>query len=89
MPKWAARTWLEVTGVRAERLQEITEEGAIAEGVPPWDFDPQQPMTTGELGADSPYRGGFAVVWDDINEKHTWKSNPWVWVYQFKLLEAQ
>jgi hypothetical protein len=89
MPKWAARTWLEVTGVRAERLQEITEEGAIAEGVPTWDFDPQQPMTTGELGADSPYRGGFAVVWDDINEKHTWKSNPWVWVYQFKLLEAQ
>jgi len=87
MPKWAARTWLEVTGTRAERLQEITEEGAKAEGVQPWAFDSQQPMTTGELGADSPYRGGFAVLWDDINEEHTWKSNPWVWVYQFKLLE--
>jgi len=89
MPEWAARTWLEVTGIRAERLQEITEEGANAEGVQPWAFDPQQPMTTGELGADSPYRGGFAVLWDDINEEHTWKSNPWVWVYQFKLLETR
>ena len=68
MPYWAARTWLEVAGVRAERLQEITEEGAKAEGVQPWAFDPQQPMTTGELGADSPYRGGFAVLWDDFSK---------------------
>lgn len=89
MPKWAARTWLEVTGVRAERLQEITEEGAKAEGVQSWPFDPQQHMTTGELGIEQPYRGGFACLWDDINEEHTWKSNPWVWVYQFKLLEAR
>ena len=89
MPKWAARTWLEVTEVRAERLNDISEEDAKAEGVEPWPFNPQQPMTTGELGSANPYRGGFAVLWDDIHDEHTWKSSPWVWAYTFKLLEAK
>jgi hypothetical protein len=78
MPKWAARTWLEVTGVRAERLQEITEEGADAEGV----------------SADAIIEcegavGAYSVLWDQINGKGSWEASPWVWVYQFKLLEAR
>lgn len=115
MPKWAARTWLEVTGVRAERLQEITEEGAKAEGVHVGqrarlpDVPPHvtpclicgQPYRShvgqvaccfgrcGDVYCDCSYRGGYAWLWDQINGKGSWEANPWVWVYQFKLLEAR
>lgn len=85
MPRWASRITLEVTEVRAQRLQDITEEDAKAEGADVWPYDPMQPMTTGELGGEHPYRGGFAVLWDAINDhRATWNSNPWVWVYAFR-----
>ena len=87
MPRWASRIRLEVMDVRAQRLQNITEEDAKAEGCQPWQYDPMQPMTTGEMGAASPYRGGYACLWDEINdERATWKSNPWIWAYSFKRL---
>jgi hypothetical protein len=46
-------------------------------------------MTSGELGIRSPFRGGFAVKWDDLNAARgfTWFSNPWVWVLEFKRVE--
>lgn len=89
MPRWACRIRLEVMEVRCQRLQDITEEDAKAEGAKPWPHDPQQRMTTGELGIEQPYRGGFACLWDDINEdRATWNSNPWVWAYTFKRLEV-
>lgn len=85
MPRFASRINLEITGVRVERLQEITEADAKAEGCEPWPFDKNQPMTSGELGSSWPYRGGYAVLWDEINdERATWKSNPYVWVVEFK-----
>ncbi len=85
MPRFASRITLEITGVCVERLQEITEEDAIAEGCDPWPFNDQQTLTSGELGAASPYRGGYAVLWDEINdERATWKSNPFVWCIAFK-----
>ena len=88
MPRWASRISLLVTDVRCQRLQDITEEDARAEGAEPWPFDPEQPMTSGELGAACPYRGGFAVLWDDINTDRgfTWYSNPWVWAYTFEVM---
>ena len=87
MPRWASRITLELTGVRVERLNEITEEDAEAEGATPWEFDPDQPLTTGERAGDSPHRSGFAYLWDCINEdRATWKSNPWVWVEGFRLV---
>lgn len=90
MPRWASRLTLELTDVRVERLQEISEGDAKAEGVEPWSFCAEQPMTTGEMGAASPYRGGFACLWDDINDKiATWKSNPFVWVLSFKVAERR
>lgn len=78
MPRWASRITLIATEeAREERLQDITEADAIAEGVDPWEFGPEQTITTGERGADSPYRGGFACLWDDLNDhRATWKSNP-------------
>lgn len=74
MPRWASRITLEITGVRVERLQDISNDDARAEGVPEWDGD--------EPGD---YRGSFRDVWDSINGKrHPWSSNPWVWVREFK-----
>ena len=86
MPRKFSRINLLVTEVRCQRLQDITEEDARAEGAEPWPFGPEQPMTSGELGAVCPYRGGFAVLWDDINTDRgfTWYSNPWVWAYTFQ-----
>ena len=87
MPRWACRITLEVMEVRCQRLQDIAEEDAKAEGAQPWPHDPQQRMTSGELGIEQPYRGGFACLWDDINDdRATWFSNPWVWAYTFKRL---
>ena len=77
MPRWASRTTLEITEVRAERLQKITEEDAKAEGV---DCCPN---------AIPDYRHHFMVLWDSLNAKrgYDWEVNPWVWVLSFSLLK--
>lgn len=84
MPRWAARTFLTVTGVRIERLQDISEADAIAEGVEriaygPFEIDghPVHPMT-------STYYDAFAALWDSIHGPGAWDANPWVWVYNFE-----
>ena len=74
MPKKLARIWLEVTGVRVERLQEISLEDIRAEGL----------IFTLECDG-SIMRTEFKNLWDSINgKKYPWESNPWVWVYEFK-----
>jgi hypothetical protein len=89
MPRWASRITLEITDVRVERLQGISEEDAIAEGAEPWQFGPEQCLTSGERGALSPYRSGYACLWDDINaDRATWYSNPWVWALTFREVPA-
>lgn len=93
MPRIRSRITLEVTGVRVERLQEITEDDAKAEGARDFFesfpcFAHDQTLTSGERAADSPVRAGFAVLWDEINaDRGTWKSNPWVWVVSFQRKE--
>ena len=79
MPKEVARIWLEVTDVRVERLQEITEEDARAEGALP---------TREERGYNC-CRDGFITLWDSLNAKrgYGWETNPWVWVVSFKRLD--
>jgi hypothetical protein len=81
MPRWASRITLEVTSVRVERLQDITEEDALAEGVPPL-----RAIAGGiEIPCAPRYRDGFRQLWDAINgDRATWASNPWVWVVGFK-----
>lgn len=69
MPRWASRLTLENAGVRVERLQDISDADILAEGFPE---DPPS------------YAEGFAAKWDEINPKHPWSSNPWVWVVEFK-----
>jgi hypothetical protein len=90
MPHWASRLTLEVTAVRVEKLNQITEEDARAEGVPSFferfpSIGRDQSLTSGELCADSPYRASLAVLWDELNsDRATWKSNPWVNVIGFR-----
>lgn len=71
MPRWASRITLEVTGVRVERLQDISEEDAESEGPP---------------GAGSP-RDRFMCLWNAINGNAingSWAANPWVFVIEFR-----
>lgn len=84
MPRWACRLVLEVASVRVERLQEISEEDARAEGADPYDWQ----YDNGE-GPES-YREAFRCLWDSINASrgYGWERNPWVWVVEFKRVEA-
>jgi hypothetical protein len=80
MPRWAARILLEVTDVRVERVQDITEEDAKAEGVGDLRPDEEGPFAVLAL------RDRFHRLWDSINAKRGfgWGTNPWVWVVEFK-----
>ena len=80
MPRWASRIDLEITGVRVERLQEITEEDAIAEG----SQIPCAQLPKSCQQATMTERTQFSRIWDSINKKHPWELNPWVWVIEFK-----
>lgn len=85
MPRWASRLTLEVTEVRVQRVQEISEEDARAEGLPP--YEPSE----GDGGAvEGPawYRIGFSHLWDSINGKRTpWACNPWCWALTFRRVQ--
>ena len=72
MPRWASRITLEITGVRVERLQDISEADAQAEGVY---TDPACPAYD-----------GYRVLWEQINGAGSWEANPWVWVVEFRRL---
>lgn len=78
MPRWASRITLEITDIRAERLQDISEDDAMAEGVDKM-FPPDTSKKTPEY-----YRIPFAVLWESINGVGAWDANPWVWAITFK-----
>lgn len=98
MPKAISRIWLQVTDVRVERLQDISEEDAVAEG-----STPRSHRCGGfgyyEAGGDihdcvcqSWERDasvmGFKDLWCEINSADSWQVNPWVWVVTFNLLST-
>lgn len=76
--KWACRLWLELTAVRVERVQEISEEDAKAEG-----FDTASVMMIAQPEHDDYARDWYAKLWDSINGAGSWESNPWVWKLTF------
>jgi len=82
LPRKNARLFLEVLSVNVERLQEISEKEAKAEGV--------EPSTTPDIpGVGRTYRQGFGFWWNEIKAKrgYSWDSNPWVWVIEFRRIE--
>lgn len=92
MPKEAARIFLEVTNVRVERVHDISEADAIAEGVEKIaDYGTTSYKLYTEPDAaysDIDAIWSFESLWQSINgKKHPWDSNPWVWVYEFKIID--
>jgi len=102
MPRWASRLTLEVTEVRVQKVQEITDSDALAEGVYQILADDGHPLhraafdrsqTWGPDGPDREQkyagaRDAFAALWDSLNAKrgYGWDVNPWVWALTFRRL---
>lgn len=84
MPRWASRITLEITDVRVERLQNISDEDSADEGV------------TAPIGSPRAYgavtkqfaRDQFMRLWESINGPDSWQVNPWVWVVEFKRIDG-
>jgi hypothetical protein len=79
MPRPASRITLEVTGVRVERLQDISETDAWGEGV---GFEAVEAFI--RTSVDRPAGFAYRELWESINGEGIWKTNPWVWVVEFK-----
>ncbi|MBU0539346.1 MAG: morphogenetic protein [Gammaproteobacteria bacterium] len=88
MPRWASRITLEITGVRVERLQAITEQDAREEGITDGGC-----LNCGEpepCGCENPApdaRDAFSFLWQSIHGQDSWHQNPWVWVIEFKRVD--
>lgn len=89
MNRWASRILLEITEVRVERLQDISDEQAEAEGIEPFrDFHPSGHWRRYRDGGMNSYVdnpvASYASLWSEINGDGSWEVNPWVWVVEFK-----
>lgn len=90
MPRAASRITLEITGVRAERLQDISEADAVREGIEVTDrlehICIYKRYDTKRCGTFDPI-SSFRTLWESINGPGSWDENPYVWVITFKVIE--
>ncbi|HYW57717.1 MAG TPA: hypothetical protein VE934_12195 [Polaromonas sp.] len=89
MPRWASRMTLEITDVRVERLQDISEVDAVAEGCV--HYEPANHLSHGGWSHDKRYvhktaTESYVTLWEQINGPGSWNVNPWVWVIEFKVI---
>ena len=77
-----SRIDLEVTGVRVERLQEISRADAQADGAPP--SHPSIDRISREFGYEDFSRFWYAQLWEQLNGPGSWAANPWVWIVEFR-----
>jgi len=88
MPRTACRIALEITGVRIERLQDISEDDALAEGIFKSTYDNYFHSTLhpvkGTYQCWVSARQAFEMLWKSINGVNSWEENPWVWVIEFR-----
>lgn len=84
MPRWASRITLEITRVRVERLQDISDADCVAEGCGALSAAIGCPMTSAP-GETIP-RAMFRALWESINGPDSWAANPWVWAIEFRRL---
>ncbi len=106
MPRWASRITLEIAGVRVERLEDISEADAIAEGIERlpepviaggWSGENRftlKGMGTGACAGDVSWNAPTAAelyqrLWESINGPGSWDANPWVWVVEFRRVNAE
>jgi hypothetical protein len=86
MCRWASRITLEVTGVRVERLQDISEADAVAEGIEAAAVEGRYRIygrDTDGADMDTP-RASYRSLWESINGPGSWDANPWVWCIEFR-----
>jgi len=81
MPRWASRIMLEIVSVRVERLQDISDNDALAEGI----------LITPEGIPITTPRKWYGIYWNRLNAKRgwPWESNSWVWVIGFRMLKPR
>ncbi len=97
MPKSAARIFLEITDIKVERLQDISEEDAKAEGIMRDEmgyrnYDKELQKQYGDPSVDFPHfiepYDSFASLWISINGEQSWNDDPWCWAITFKILST-
>lgn len=92
MPRWASRITLEITGVRVERLNEISHHDAMQEGLIEWTDPPRVSSLHYGLSCADVWEtnapAAFKRLWESINGAGSWALNPWVWVVEFKRVDA-
>ena len=87
MPRAASRLTLRITGLRVERLQDISEADALAEGLEQEAVEQLLQLAEAMNQREpSPCREIYKVLWEKINGSNSWAENPWVWVIEFKVL---
>jgi hypothetical protein len=93
MPKWACRIFIKVKSVRIERLNDISENDAIAEGCSKYGPFGEYRGSAHPNGGKMKYRAyskavtAFQCIWEGINGSESWYKNPWVWVIEFERIE--
>lgn len=92
MPRWASRILLEITGVRVERLQDISEEDAVAEGVVTGRYGNEGNWMKGFYapGGNQPHqnaKSAYSEIWRSIYGVEAWYKNSWCWVVEFKQIQ--
>lgn len=90
MKKMYARIWLEIVSVRVERVQDISEADAKAEGVLLLQIDSSGEVWKDYLGnviGHKTAKESFRSLWQSINGAESWEANPWVWAIEFKRVE--
>jgi hypothetical protein len=96
MPRTVSRIDLEVTGVRVERLQDISDQDAVAEGIEKMgnarvlNFIPASPIWRSpdpNLSPCTNAKHSYRMLWESINGPGSWNANPWVWVVEFRRID--
>jgi hypothetical protein len=88
MPRWASRLTLEITDVRVERVQAISDADAEAEGIRHSSLG--DTVWAGMLGVPReicPAKTAFAILWMDVYGQEGWIADPWTWVVDFRVVE--
>lgn len=89
MPRWASRITLEITSVRVERLDDISQEDAQAEGIIDGGcLNCGEPEPCGCVNPQPDATDAFAYLWQSIYGQENWDANPWVWVIEFRRIDG-